>query len=433
MRRVLIVSPHFPPVNAPDMHRVRLALPFLRDAGWDPLVMAVAPNLVEGAVLDRLLEATYPPDIRIIRTGGLPAAMTRWAGVGSLWLRCGRQLRLAAESLLAKGSIDLAFFSTTQFGAFPLGPRWRRHFGVPYVLDLQDPWVNDYYARNGKRPPGGKLKYGLAQWHARWHESLALREAGGIVAVSDSYGPMLAERYPWFDAERVRVLPFGASELDVDVARRHPPPQSLIPWDDGRVHLVYAGRVVEGMSRPLAIVFGALRLLRARQPDLAARIRLHFIGTNYAAPPHDRPMVLPHARAAGVDDLVAEHTTRVPYFEALHYLARADGLVAIGSDDPGYSASKIAPYLLAKRPLLALYHRASPAQRMLEGQTGVVSVPFDPAGADSDRIDLVFDRWFSNWGALPAVQLDAATIKCISAENMTHRLARVFDDAAVPQ
>jgi len=41
MKRVLIVSPNFPPINAPDMQRVRMSLPFYRDNGWEPVVLAV--------------------------------------------------------------------------------------------------------------------------------------------------------------------------------------------------------------------------------------------------------------------------------------------------------------------------------------------------------------------------------------------------------
>ncbi len=71
MKRVLLVSPHFPPVNAPDMQRVRLALPHLRGLGWEPTVLAVEPGLVEGGGREPRLEATYPADIRVIRSGGV--------------------------------------------------------------------------------------------------------------------------------------------------------------------------------------------------------------------------------------------------------------------------------------------------------------------------------------------------------------------------
>ena len=144
-RKVLIVSPHFPPVNAPDMQRIRLALPYLRALGWEPVVLAVAPDLVEGGVLEPLLEQTYPADIRVIRVRGIPQRATRLVGVGSLWLRCGRALRAAGDRLLRGERFDLVFFSTTQFDAFTLGPRWKAMFGLPYILDYQDPWINNYY------------------------------------------------------------------------------------------------------------------------------------------------------------------------------------------------------------------------------------------------------------------------------------------------
>ena len=99
-KRVLIISPHFPPVNTPDMQRVRLALPGLRSHGWEPVVLAVEPNLVEGAVLEPLLGTTYPDDIQVVRVKGVPFEATRWAGLGSLWWRCGRAIRRAGERLL---------------------------------------------------------------------------------------------------------------------------------------------------------------------------------------------------------------------------------------------------------------------------------------------------------------------------------------------
>ena len=65
-RRVLIISPHFPPVNAPDMQRVRMSLPHYASNGWDPVVLAVLPD--DGAAArEPELCATYPPSIRIVR------------------------------------------------------------------------------------------------------------------------------------------------------------------------------------------------------------------------------------------------------------------------------------------------------------------------------------------------------------------------------
>ena len=47
-RRVLMVSPHFPPDTNAAAHRVRLLAPHLPQFGWEPVVVAVDPDGYEG-------------------------------------------------------------------------------------------------------------------------------------------------------------------------------------------------------------------------------------------------------------------------------------------------------------------------------------------------------------------------------------------------
>src|SRR5690625_7788449 len=61
LKRILIISPSFPPINAADMHRVRQSLPYLRDFGRDATVMVVRPDLVDGNRDEDLLQ-TIPTD-----------------------------------------------------------------------------------------------------------------------------------------------------------------------------------------------------------------------------------------------------------------------------------------------------------------------------------------------------------------------------------
>src|SRR5262249_14511405 len=147
------------PINAADMQRARLSLPYFREFGWDPYVLAVAPSGNE--VLEPLLEATIPAGTEVTRVQALPAAFTRMFGVGNLAIRALPALYAAGCRLIAEHDIDLVFFSTTSFLSMPLGRLWKRKFGVPFVLDFQDPWLSDYYeTRPGAVPPP---KYALAR------------------------------------------------------------------------------------------------------------------------------------------------------------------------------------------------------------------------------------------------------------------------------
>ena len=432
MRKVLIVSPHFPPTNAPDMQRVRLALPHLRACGWEPVVLSVDPDFIEGGVRDALFELTYPGDIRIVRVRGIAPRLTRRLGFGGLWLRCGRALRKAGERLLREDKFDLVFISTTQFDAFTLGPIWKRRFGVPFVVDYQDPWFTDYYSRSGTPPPGGRLKFAFAQLRARLREPAVLREASGIVAVSVAYGPALARAYPGFDAARVRTIPFGTSAGDLELARAHTPAHPLVPFGDGCIHHVYAGRAGPDMAVALAAVFRAFRRYQTSHPTEAARVRFHFIGTSYAPPPLGRESVMPVARAEGVDAHISEHCARVPYFDALHYLAKADALVVVGSDDPTYSASKIFPCILARRPTLLVFHKKSPVLAFADQAHCGVRFGFaGPSDIDALAGD-IHRRWFVEGGITITPGDVPAAFDGFTAETMTCRLTACFDTAATP-
>lgn len=430
MHRILIISPHFPPVNAPDAHRVRMALPHLRALGWEPTVLAVSPDMIEGAVIEPALVCTFPDDIRVVRVTGISAHYTRPLGFGSLWWRTGRALRRAGDRLLASGDFDLVFFSTTQFNTFTLGPRWQTRFGVPYVLDYQDPWVNDHYRHAGERPPGGSLRFWLSQLSARRHEPEVVKQAAGIVTVSPAYLTDLVSRYPDLDQKRIRHIPFGAADQDQAVALRHKPERPLIGFDDGLIHVVYAGRCVPGMNPALTLLFRAFRIQLEHNPDEARRFRFHFIGTDYTPPPLAQYTVLPIAQREGVADYVTEHPARVPYFDALHYSARADVILVLGSDDPGYNASKLHACLLTGRPLLCIAHIASPIYR-----TGLLHTPdttfgFDEKTSPEKEVRRLAETWFSDHGyrSHPTEALDQLADH--TAEAMTRELSRLFSLAA---
>src|SRR5437763_7733365 len=142
MKKVLIISPHFPPLSTPDMHRVRMSAPFFADFGWQPVVLAVEPDYTERE-RDPLLLESVPSTLPVKRVRAIPASWTRKIGFSDVGLRSLPYLYRAGRELIDKHKIELIYFSTTVFSTMPLGRVWEREFGVPYVLELQDPWVTD--------------------------------------------------------------------------------------------------------------------------------------------------------------------------------------------------------------------------------------------------------------------------------------------------
>ena len=392
-------------------------------------MLAVEPDEVE-APQDPLLLNTVPDDVEVVRTGAIPRRWTRRIGLGSLVARSAVPIARAGARLLRDRPYDLVFFSTTALDLAALGPLWLKEFGVPYIVDLQDPWYSDYYRMTGVSPPGGKMKFALSNLMSRWLEPYVLRRASHVVSVSPQYPLDLSNRYPWFDPKRATVLPFGAPRVDFDVLKQTRVCNPIFDPHDRWSHWVYVGRAGHDMEFSLSALFTALAEERLHNPERYQSLRLHFVGTSYADGDSGESTVFPIAHRCGVGDIVSEQPRRISYFEALQCLVDADALLVPGSDDPGYTASKLYPYILAGKPLLAVFHEASTVLDILR-QTGAGTVVSfgteDGVGAVADRVQAA---WFEPqaWSAPPAT--DWGAFEPYTAEEMTRRLTDVFDRGA---
>ncbi len=430
MHRLIIVSPHFPPTNAPDHQRVRLSLPYLREADWDPLVIAVEPDQV-AAPQDPFLTAALPPDIPVRRVKAMGLALSRVPGLGTLGYRCRGAIRRAlSESIVGSGQGTTVYFSSTQFPVHALIPELRRrHPRLCIAMDYQDPWVNPYYREHPEiTPPGGRLKFRLVQSIARRTEPRVLANVDGITTVSPAYRTQLLERYPWFESTPWLELPFGGAAADFDALAQHGPSQSHFDPNDGLIHWVYVGRGGRDLALSARGLFRAVGEAR-KTSETMRRVRLHFLGTDYAPPARARCTLKPLADAEGVGEWVHEHPQRLPYGEALRCLTDAHAIVVPGSTDPAYSASKLYPCILAKKPLLALFHTHSPAHNVLRHCKCGFAIGFDQETPVSAIAASVRDRWIDSGGYATTPLTDWEAFADYTDRNMARRLSRFLSDS----
>jgi hypothetical protein len=425
MRRVLIVSPRFPPINAPDLHRVRLSLPHFEEHDWRPEVWAVDPNRVERDQ-DPLLERTVPSRTDVRTVSAPDPQWTRLVGLGSVALRSLPSYFWRVSRRLARGDIDLVYFSTTAFPVMVLGRYWKWRFGVPYVIDMQDPWHTDYYVGKPKeeQPPKFWFSYRLN----KYLEPVALRGVDGIVSVSQGYCDTLQDRYENVIPEMCEVIPFGAADVDFEVMEDSNIEQPFFETDDKMINVVYAGVVPGAMNSTIHSICRALEIGLHERPSPYKRVRLYFVGTSYARDPEKQ--VKPIAAEYAVEQYVTEHPSRVSYFQSLRLLRDADHLIVPGSDDPDYTASKLYPYVLSRRPVLAAFHENSSVVDILRATGAGTAVTFDGRTDPEALAQDILAAWTPMLERLPYTpDTDWDAFRPYTAEAMTRRQVEVFDRA----
>jgi hypothetical protein len=135
------------------------------------------------------------------------------------------------------------------------------------------------------------------------------------------------------------------------------------------------------------------------------------------------------AREEGVLDYVSEHRYRVPYFDSLYYMKNASALIAVGSNDPTYSASKFFSYVLASRPLLMTFHSQSPVLRFAQNVSAGFTCGFKGPEDIARIAEIVYQQWFVEERYRVVRPFDEAAFSGFAAGQMVKGLVQVFDDA----
>ncbi len=400
MKHLLVISPSFPPANAADMHRVRQSVSYLEELGWKPTVVVVEPSRTEG-VMDPLLSQTLPPDLEVITVKAFSTRWTRKLGLGSLALRSLWYYFRVVTALLHKRQFDLVYFSTTMFPVTILGAYWKRRFGVPYVIDMQDPWYSDHYLKvpPSQRPP----KFWFSYYSNKFLEPIAMQSVDGIISVSQGYCDVLQGRYSNITPENCTVIPFGAFARDFQILKTQRLENRFFEAGEGLIHVAYVGRGGFDMDQSATLIFKAFAAGLAGKPELFGRVRMYFIGTSYAPGNQGRETIKPVAEIEGVGAFVREYPGRVPYFEALHLLQSAQMLMIPGSSQASYTASKLYPYIMAQKPLLAVFNRQSSVVEILNQTEAGEFVMFDENIGNSTEklVEELHAKWLAMLEKLP--------------------------------
>jgi len=421
LKKILIITPHYPPSNLAAVHRSRLFAQHLPKFGWEPLLLAVHEDYYEEE-LDWNLHKLLPAEQLIEKVAAYPVIKPRL--IGDIGLRAFFQLRKRSLLLVKSEQIDFVYIHVPSFYVSLIGPYLHRKTGVRYGIDYIDPWVHVF-------PGSDKIfsRHWFSTKLAKWLEPKAVINVSLITGVAESYYKAVLERNPHLLKRCVTgAMPYGGEVAD-HLSLRELNLEPYLFKANSKLQLVYAGAMLPKAYRPLEEIFKAI----AAQKALFVDVEFHFIGTGKMANDPQGHNIKALAESYGLwQSVVFEYPKRIPYLDVLIHLEAADAVFILGSTEPHYTPSKIYQGILSKKPILAVLHCASNAVEVLQKSNAGIVLEFN-GEKELTQINALFAYVFTGFKEFmqlfnPA-QVKKEVFDQYSAEAVTKELAALLEKA----
>ena len=340
-RRVLYIAYHFPPVlTSSGIQRTLKFVTYLREHGWESLVLTVSPRAYEAVTDGQMKE--IPPNIVVERAFGLDTARHLavrgryfgWMALPDRWVSWWFAGVWRGMALIREYDPEVIVSTSPIVTAHLIGETLSRMSSLPWITDFRDSITEPGYPRDART------------WrvHRRLEERF-VRRSERVIFTTEGTRTMYAERYRDLPAARWAVIENGFDEenfLDAELGLDRAPLGS-----PGQITLLHSGILYPEERNPRAF-FGALRALKERGEISAESLHvlLRATGTDELY----RPMLASY----GLEDIVGLEPA-VGYRDALREMLRADGLLLFQAGMCNHQIpAKMYEYMRAGRPLFAL-------------------------------------------------------------------------------
>jgi glycosyltransferase involved in cell wall biosynthesis len=329
MRRLLLLTYHFPPSAAAGGFRMLGFARHLPSFGWQPVV--VAPPCMPLEPVDPYLAKQIPADTLVWPVPyrhGLLARLLNRALPYSGWLP---GALLACQRAIRRHRPQAVLTSGPAHTIHLLGLALKGLHRLPWLADFRDLWISE-------GTPHRRLSW-QGRWEALW-ERAVLRHADALIANSPGACQALRDSYPAFQ-HKMTAITNGYDPQDFVAPGNRPAGSETI-------HIVHAGELYVGRDpRPF---LDALQDLCRESPSTAQALRVSFLGRSTDTAFDFRAEI----QRRHLGDQV-ELSGQVAHAEALFRLLQAQALLLL--DSPGRRIGvpgKLYEYLGTGRPILAL-------------------------------------------------------------------------------
>ena len=360
MKKVLIITYHWPPAGGPGVQRVLKFAKYLPEFGWQPLILTVKNG--EYLAIDTSQENNISPDIRVFRTNTLePYSLykrllrkkqdyiipnliltekekTSFRDKLAKWIRTNLFIPDArigwypyivntGKNIIKEEKPDL-IFSTSPPHSVQIGAmRLSRISGLPWIADFRDPWydLGIFYNHNQRN-------YFSDSLDAKF-ERKVVRNASAIITNNHFAAELYAKGNR--KLEDFFILPNGFDSEDfMDLEEREPEYFTI----------THSGTLSDNRM-PEALLQAIVRV----KDSSHVPIRLHLIGTISA-----RFIDMLHKYELYNDTQISEYMT---FGKALSQLKSSSAVLLVNVKGPHaevFIPAKLFDYLGVKKPIFAI-------------------------------------------------------------------------------
>lgn len=429
-KRVLIISYYWPPSGGIGVLRCLKIAKYLRRYGWEPVIFTAKDAHYPS--IDHSNDEDVPPGATILRqriwepyhiykfiTGQPPKAnvnnvfYVKDENLGffhhlSVWIRSNffipdarafwiRPSVRFLRRYLKDNPVDAIFSDGPPHSNTRIATLLKKHTGIPWLADFQDPWTQiDYYQL-----------LNLTRWGDRRHhrmEQEAFRRADKITIVSPTWKKELES----IGAENVSVIPWGYDPDDY---------RDIVAQVGAKFTLTHLG--IMGYDRNPEVLFRVLRHMCDEIDGFRENLSLRLVGqVDYS--------VKAAYQQAGLADKV-QLPGSVSRQEALQLTVDSPILLLLLNQQPnarGRIPGKLFEYLAARRPILCLGPADSDVAGILAETGAGVTVDY----ADEKGVYAAVEELYRQFLEGKLAQPIDSRIENYSIEKLAGKIAGFLDD-----
>ena len=362
-RRVLLIAYHYPPVKVSSgIQRTLKFSAYLRENGWEPMVLTISPRAYEQTSDDQMAE--IPEGMIVERAFGLDTARhlaigkryPGWLAQPDRWVSWLPGAVWRGMSMIRRHRPSVIMSTYPIATAHLIGLNLQRLSGLPWVADFRDSMTEPGYPRDA------------TTWRIfRRLEVAVIRRCARAVFTTEGTREMYAERYPDKAASNWAVIENGFDEENFRDAQSDFNPKPL--GKVGQITFIHSG-VLYPLERDPMPFFAALKTLKNSGEINAERLQVVLRATG------SDDLYLPILSELGLSDIVKLAPT-VSYRNALREMLSADGLLLFQASMCNHQIpAKLYEYLRAGRPIFALTDPVGNTANSLRaaGATDIVNI-----------------------------------------------------------